>query len=243
MSLPLGAIAESPWRWEPERQNREADGQGRGRALTFTPCLPRRRDLSASPAQPRGSAAMSHDGAPPVSLEARLRSLMVQGLDGDAAAQTELLRALGGYLRGYFGRRIGATAEVEDLVQDTLIAVHFKRHTYDPGRPFLNWAYSVARYKLMDHFRRTGGRREAPIETAEALFAVDDIEARDAGQDLARLLATLPPRQRSLLRDVKITGLSIQEAAAKLGMSEGAGKVSIHRAMKAMSRRVGRVDG
>lgn len=168
---------------------------------------------------------------------------MVAGLDGDAAAQTELLRALGGYLRAYFGRRIGAQAEVEDLVQDTLIAVHFKRHTYDPGRPFLHWAYSVARYKLVDHFRRTGARREAPIETAEALFAADDIEARDASQDLKKLLSTLPARQRTLLEDVKITGLSVQEAAAKAGMSEGAGKVSIHRAIKAMSRRVGRVDG
>jgi RNA polymerase sigma-70 factor (ECF subfamily) len=179
-----------------------------------------------------------------VSLEARLRSLMVQGRAGDAAAQTELLRALSGYLRAYFSRRIGgAAAEVEDLVQDALIAIHFKRHTYDPGRPFLHWAYSVARYKLMDHFRRTGLRREAPIESAEALFATDDIEARSASQDLQKLLATLPVRQRTLLSDVKITGLSVQEAAAKAGMSPGAGKVSIHRAMKALSKKVGRVDG
>jgi RNA polymerase sigma-70 factor (ECF subfamily) len=169
---------------------------------------------------------------------------MVQGMDGDAAAQTELLRALGGYLRAYFGRRIGGgAAEVEDLVQDTLIAVHFKRHTYDPGRPFLHWAYSVARYKLVDHFRRRGARPETPIEGAEALFARDDIAAHDASQDLAKLMATLPARQRNLLQDVKITGLSVQEAAARAGMSEGAGKVSIHRAMKAMSRRAGRVDG
>ena len=169
---------------------------------------------------------------------------MVRGLDGEAAAQTELLRLLGGYLRAYFGRRVGGgAAEVEDLVQDALIAIHFKRHTYDPDRPFLHWAYSVARYKLIDHFRRRGARPEVPIENAEALFAKDEIEARNASQDLAKLLSTLPPRQRTLLQDVKITGLSVQEAAAKAGMSEGAGKVSIHRAMKAMSRRVGRVDG
>jgi RNA polymerase sigma-70 factor (ECF subfamily) len=177
-----------------------------------------------------------------MSLEARLRSLMVQGLDGDGAAQTELLRALAGYLRAYFGRRIAGAAEVEDLVQEALIAIHFKRQTYDASRPFLHWAYSVARYKLMDHFRRRGARREVPIEGAEALFAHDDVEARDASRDLDKLLGTLPMRQRRLLQDVKITGLSVREAAAALGMSETAGKVSIHRAMKAMSRRIGR-DG
>lgn len=169
---------------------------------------------------------------------------MLQGLDGDAAAQTELLRALGGYLRAYFGRRVGGgAAEVEDLVQDTLIAIHFKGRTYDPARPFLHWAYSVARYKLIDHYRRRGARPEAPIEAAEALFAHDDLEARTASQDLAKLLDTLPVRQRTLLRDVKITGLSIREAADRAGMSESAGKVSIHRAMKAMTRRANRVDG
>lgn len=168
---------------------------------------------------------------------------MVQGLDGDGAAQTELLRTLAGYLRAYFGRRIRGAAEVEDLVQETLIGIHFKRQTYDPARPFLHWAYSVARYKLIDHCRRRGARPEVAIEGAEALFAHDDVEARDASRDLDKLLATLPARQRRLLQDVKITGLSIKEAAAALGMSETAGKVSIHRAMKAMSRRIGRVDG
>lgn len=191
---------------------------------------------------PAGLAAA--EARPRVNLETRLRSLMVMGLDGDAAAQTELLRAMAGYLRAYFGRRIGGgTAEVEDLVQETLIAIHFKRQTYDRDRPFLHWAYSVARYKLVDHFRRTGARREAPIEGAEALFAADDIASHEASRDLAKLMAGLPARQRKLLEAVKITGHSIAEAAAQLGMSEGAGKVSIHRAMKAMSRRAGRVDG
>jgi RNA polymerase sigma-70 factor (ECF subfamily) len=177
-----------------------------------------------------------------MSLEARLRSLMVQGLDGDSAAQTELLRALAGHLRAYFGRRIRAAAEVEDLVQETLIAIHFKRQTYDAGRPFLRWAHSVAQYKLIDHFRRRGRRSEVPIDGVEALFAHDETAGRDASRDLEKLLESLPTRQRRLLQDVKITGLSIKEAASALGMSEAAGKVSIHRAMKAMSRRIGRVD-
>ena len=172
-----------------------------------------------------------------------LRPLMLRVLDGDAAAQAELLRALSGHLRVYFARRLGGgAAEVEDLVQDTLVAIHFKRHTYDPGRPFGPWAYAVARYKLMDHFRRTGVRAEAPLEAADSLFEASALDASAAALDVARLLASLSPRQRAILTDVKVTGLTVKEASDKAGVSLAAGKVIVHRAMKALARSVGRED-
>lgn len=169
---------------------------------------------------------------------------MLAALDGDSAAQGELLRTLSGYLRAYYARRIGDhAAEVEDLVQEALIAIHFKRHTYDRTRPFMRWAYAVARHKLVDHFRRTGSRAEAPLEAADTLFANDEISARTARHDLGKLLAELPARHRTLLEDVKIVGLSVKEASAKAGISLAAGKVNIHRAMKTLAQRAGREDG
>jgi RNA polymerase sigma-70 factor (ECF subfamily) len=164
---------------------------------------------------------------------------MLRGRAGDAKAHAELLHALAGYLRGYFGRWLGADApDLEDLVQETLLAVHLKGHTYDAAYPFTAWAYGVARYKLIDHFRRRGARRETPLEDADVLIAAEDPAERAASGDVARLLSQLPERQRALLRDVKLTGLSIEEASQRSGMSVSAVKVSIHRGMKAMAKKV-----
>lgn len=171
-------------------------------------------------------------------VEPRLKALMLRGLDGDRAAQAELLSQLSRYLRAYFARRLGRdAADIEDLVQDALLAVHLKRASYDRRQPFTPWAYGVARYKLLDHFRRIGSRAETPLEDADALFAADEATPREARRDLGRLLDGLPERQRNLVLDVKVAGLSIEEASAKSGMSASAVKVSIHRGVQAMARR------
>ncbi len=171
--------------------------------------------------------------------EAQLKALMICGLAGETAAQGALLSALSGYLRGYFGKRLGAgAADVEDLVQDTLLAIHLKRASYDPAQPFTPWAYAVARYKLIDHYRRQGVRRAVPLEDAGDLFATENPEEGAVRRDVAVLLSTLPARQRALMIDVKLSGHSIEEAAQRSGMSVSAVKVSLHRALKLLSKRV-----
>ena len=164
---------------------------------------------------------------------------MLRGLAGDGAAHRELLSIMAGLLRGYFGRRLAVgAADLEDLVQDTLLAIHLRRDTYDTAQPFTPWAYAVARYKLMDHFRRQGVRRHVPLEDAVELVAVETADSGAARRDLDKLLATLPVRQRTLVEDVRITGMSMEEAAAKAGMSITAVKVSVHRALKGLAKRV-----
>src|SRR6267143_2194950 len=94
--------------------------------------------------------------------EPELRGLMLAGLDGDAAAHKALLTRLSANLRAYFKThlaRIGkGPADAEDLVQETLIAIHTRRHTYDLSKPLTPWVYAIARYKLVDHLR---GRKTA----------------------------------------------------------------------------------
>lgn len=171
--------------------------------------------------------------------EARLRRLMLRGLDGDRRAHAALLHELGGYLRAYFARRIGAAAtEVEDLVQEALLAVHLKRESYDRSQAFTPWAYAIARYKLMDHFRRRHRRATVPLEDAGVLLAADNPEEGAVRVDLDRLLTRLPARQRSLLEDVKLTGLSVEEAASRRGLSAGAARVILHRSLKWLNRAV-----
>jgi len=88
--------------------------------------------------------------------EARLRPLMVASLDGDAAAYRDLLRELTGYLRAYYRCRVAyGAADAEDLIQETLIAIHSRRSSYDRSQPFTAWVYAMARYKLID-YRESG---------------------------------------------------------------------------------------
>lgn len=175
-------------------------------------------------------------------LEARLKSLMLSGLDGDAGAHRRLLGLLSERLRAYFlGRMSSAPADVEDLVQETLLAVHLRRASYDRAQPFCGWAFAIARYKLIDHWRRRKIRAAAPLDdVAEFLSAAPT--ASDDGLDLTRALGSLPPRQRALIEDVKVKGFSLSEAGAKAGVSEGAAKVALHRALKSLAGRMGRED-
>jgi RNA polymerase sigma-70 factor (ECF subfamily) len=170
--------------------------------------------------------------------EARLKALMLAARSGDAAAYHALLSALTPYLRAYFARRVGQ-ADAEDLVQETLIAIHTKRATYDLALPFTAWLHAIARYKLIDHFRRAGVRRTLPLEEAETVVADRETESATSKRDVEKLLSTLPPARRELVRQVKIEGLSTAEAAERTGMSESAVKVGVHRALKALSAMIG----
>ncbi len=163
---------------------------------------------------------------------------MIRGLEGDAAAHTELLRDLARLLRSYFGRRLSRdAADIEDLVQETLIAVHTRRSSYDRDRPFTAWAFSMARYKMVDEFRRHGERISVPLEEAAELFANDERDGIAAGVDLEHLMAELPAGQRESIRGVKIDGLSVAEVSRRSGLSQSNVKVSIHRGIKTLINR------
>lgn len=170
--------------------------------------------------------------------EETLRGLMVDGLGGDAVAHATLLRLLVPLLRSYYRRRAsGSDDDIEDLVQETLIAVHTRRATYDRERVFTAWLFAVARYKMIDHFRRT--RRLQPIEGLEDLLVADDFEPATAARiDVEDLLEILPPKQARIIRATKLQGLTAAEAAAADGISESDAKVSVHRGLKALMARI-----
>ena len=173
--------------------------------------------------------------------ETELKALMLAGLAGDAASHARLLAALAPRLRGFFARRLGGqTAEAEDLVQETLLAIHLKRGLYDGSQPLTPWVQAIARYKLIDAWRRTGGRRMESLDETDELLAEDVSEAAMARRDLDVLLDRLPKRQQALLRDVRIEGLSMAEAADRHGISVAAVKVGLHRSLKALQALVSR---
>ena len=170
--------------------------------------------------------------------EEQLRAWMTQGLGGDAAAHAALLRALVPLLRSFFGRRMrNAEADVEDLVQETLIAVHERRATYDRARPFTAWLYAVARYRMIDHFRRL--RTAVPLDALDDSLAVAGFEeATSARMDVEYLLAGLSSKQARAIRDTHIEGLTTAESAKGAGLGESDVKISVHRGLKALAARI-----
>jgi RNA polymerase sigma-70 factor (ECF subfamily) len=175
-----------------------------------------------------------------LAAEAELKALMLASLAGDAAAYRVLLASLSDLLRRYFARRLASSdpSSAEDLVQETLIAVHTRRATYDPKLPFTPWLYAVARYKLLDHLRRAKSRPTVPLDSAGELFAENETDAAIARRDLDKLLDGLPEATRNAIRAVKVDGHSTAEAAEQSGRSEIAVRVGIHRGLKTLSEKL-----
>ncbi len=155
-------------------------------------------------------------------------ALMAAAQSGNAAVYHRLLVEVGGWLRRYYARRL-PPAMVDDAVQDTLLAIHEKRHTFDPARPFEPWLAAIARYKWIDRLRSL---KSSTTEMLSEDVAVGDHgDAVTSAWSLERLLLELKPAQSDVIRLVKLQGLSIEEAAAHTGQSVSLVKVNIHRGL------------
>lgn len=179
------------------------------------------------------------------SPEPELKALMLASLGGDAAAHRTLLDRLSRHLRGYYRRhlvRSGRGAEeAEDLVQEAVLAIHLKRHTFDGETLFTPWVHAIARYKLIDYLRRNRlSQSSVPIEDHRDLLASDDQASIESTHDLGRLLDALPEKTRRTIQAVKLEGKSVAETAARYQMSESNVKITIHRGLKTLAALIGR---
>jgi RNA polymerase sigma-70 factor (ECF subfamily) len=174
----------------------------------------------------------------PGDFESALKPLWLRAQAGDDAAYRRSLGLLASRLRAYLKRRLGGMPEeVEDLVQETLLALHLQRGTYDPTRPVSAWAVAIARHKLVDLWRRRGRRdnlHDTIDDVDEQLLAAEPDDA-GARRDLLALLEALPLAQRQAIVLTKLEGLSVAEAAARTGASESAIKVQVHRGLKRLA--------
>jgi RNA polymerase sigma-70 factor, ECF subfamily len=170
-------------------------------------------------------------------------ALMQAAVSGDAKSYEVLLGSFIGALRAVTRRgfaRFGAEPnEIEDVVQETLLAIHLKRHTWKIGAPASPWIMAIARHKLIDALRRRGRRVHVPIETVMDALEVEtsetQIDRQLDRQDAVRLLEQLKPRQAEIVRSISIDGYSIRDVARRLDMSEVAVRVALHRALKTMA--------
>jgi RNA polymerase sigma-70 factor (ECF subfamily) len=174
------------------------------------------------------------------SEESELARLMRAAIAGDERAYGDFLRRAACLVRGFARRKIvKGGIDPEDIVQETLLAIHIKRHTWRDDAPVTPWLYAIARFKLIDAFRRRGRRMEIDIDgIAEAAAEPQAESARE--WEIDRALESLAPGQRSVVAAVSVDGRSISETASNLGMSETAVRVALHRGLAAIARRFGR---
>lgn len=171
--------------------------------------------------------------------EIELAQLMRAALAGDGKAYDFFLRDVAGLVRSFARRKVQEGIDAEDIVQETLLAIHMKRHTWRHDAPVTPWIYAIARHKLVDAYRRR--RRRVEIETGEtpetsAQSKTESVSDREIGV----ALDALAPGQRSAVAAICVDGRSIGEAAKHLGMSEAAVRVALHRGLTAIAKRFGR---
>ncbi len=172
--------------------------------------------------------------------ESRWSEWMARAGAGDRDAYAKLMTELGGAVEAYVRSRFGGTDPdfVEDCVQESLLAVHRARHTWDPRRPFRPWFFTLVRHKTIDLLRKERVRTPtATLEEAEERSA----PPADPGDriDGATLLDELDPKYREALVLTRLEGYSMEEAAKRADVSVGAMKTRVHRAIRLVQKRLG----
>jgi RNA polymerase sigma-70 factor (ECF subfamily) len=176
--------------------------------------------------------------------ERRWREAMLKARDGDSAAYEALLREIGAMMRVMVHQRLRgmgfAAQEAEDVVQEALIALHVKRHTWDAERPIVPWVRAIARYKMLDAARRLGRTRrrshDRPVEEMADRLPAPAPRVLAAGRDAEALVARLPARERGVVEALALDGLDVAAAAARLSISEGSVRVAFHRGLARIAR-------
>ena len=171
--------------------------------------------------------------------EVELARLMRAAIAGDEKAYGDFLQRAACLVRNFARRKIvHGGIDPEDIVQEVLLAIHLKRHTWRQNAPVTPWLYAIANYKIIDAFRRRGRRVEIEIGEIAETFAAPEPETI-SDREIGRALQTLAPGQRSVVAAVSVDGRSISETATSLGMSETAVRVALHRGLTAIARRIG----
>ena len=179
-----------------------------------------------------------------MSTSPELIDLFQRSLNGDTMAYRRLLTTLTPIIRAYVRGQLRHNRYehlTEDILQDSLMAIHLKLHTYERGQNPLPWVYTIARYKMIDQLRRqkiSNVSIDGPhyVETAESIE--QDSDALDTHHDLSNLLGRLDPPQGDIIRALKIEGASIAELSKQYGFSESKIKIIIHRGIKTLNQYV-----
>ena len=168
-----------------------------------------------------------------------LSALMRAARNGNDEAYRRLLGLLAIWLRGVARRGLARAGrgieESEDIVQETLLAMHLKRDSWNAAQPVEPWLAAIARHKLVDHLRRRGFRDHVDIDDFADTLAAPEAAEAGSSADARQMLAGLPKRQRFIVTAISIEGHNARDTGKRLGMTEGAVRVVLHRALKVLA--------
>jgi RNA polymerase sigma-70 factor (ECF subfamily) len=176
--------------------------------------------------------------------EARWLKLMNDSIGGNTVSYRRLLEEVSPAIRAaalQACRRYAAHfSDIEDIVQDTLLAIHLKRHTWKRGEPVGPWVSTIARNKLIDSLRKRNRQAEIDIDSLPEEIPEEASGEAGSARDVGVLLAKLSQRDQAIVRIVSIEGKSMREAGVQLNISEGAARVALHRALKRLANHIRR---
>jgi RNA polymerase sigma-70 factor (ECF subfamily) len=163
--------------------------------------------------------------------------LLAAANGGDARAYARFLQTVTPVLRGIVRAKGGGLGEAgcEDVLQEVLLAVHLKRHTWDTAAPVRPWLYAITRYKVVDAFRARGRKIDLPIEDFADVLAAEAGPDPTEAADMDKMIGMLDGRSAEIVRKIGLEGVSVAETAAALTMSDGAVRVALHRALKTLA--------
>ncbi|RLQ89393.1 sigma-70 family RNA polymerase sigma factor [Notoacmeibacter ruber] len=170
-----------------------------------------------------------------------LDGLFVSALNGDVHAYRRFLDEVSKVLRAFLRGKMGAgqAADIEDVVQDVLIAVHKKRHSWQPHKPVAAWLFAITRYKAIDYWRANKRHLHLDIADFEAVLSDHQAEPVILDHELERAVGELSGRSRQVVTEISLNGRSIPDTARQLGISEGAVRVAFHRGLASIRKRFG----
>ncbi|HEY4192461.1 MAG TPA: sigma-70 family RNA polymerase sigma factor [Mesorhizobium sp.] len=172
--------------------------------------------------------------------EAELAVLLKAAIAGDERAYAGFLADIASRVRGFARRRLqGGGVDTEDIVQETLLAIHLKRHTWRQDAAVLPWVFAIARFKIIDAFRRRGRAVEVDISDFSETLAEPEKEAVSS-RDISRVVETLAPAQKAVVSAISVEGRSIADTAKALDMTEAAVRVAFHRGLASIAARFGK---
>ena len=175
-------------------------------------------------------------------LEGKLRFLFIQSMEGNQESYKTFLELCSAFIKRYLlhlGGKYAGQENIEDLLQEVLITLHQKKHTYQLDRPILPWLYAIARHRYIDFYR---AKKRLPGTVSfdadfEKHFA--ETEKHEPTHNIEEVMELLTPKQKEMIFLVKVEGLSYVEAAKTLSMSVPSVKVGVHRIVKALKSKVG----
>lgn len=158
----------------------------------------------------------------------QIGALAARAQGGDKASYKEFLSLV---CRGYKARfsRLLPAANVDDAVQEFLLAIHKALHTYDSSKPIAPWLNAIAHYKVQDQLRSLY-RLSVNVEYLDQQHGLATEQSYST--DIQKYLSKLPDRESKLLYLLKVEELSVAEVAAQMSMSVSNVKVSSFRALK-----------